>query len=145
MSNFENFEYKSPDPEPFFFEEARNNLKNGAKYSKKGEQYMGYFRIPDMFKVTFRFKSLLPTNFNTYMMTFFEPPIMEDTSFMHPSEGHHNTVYTDVVTAIGGIFKDLVGGDSEKPTTSAGGDTSSGDDSRATSSEDDFNPRGGRE
>ena len=47
-----------------------------------------------MYKLTLRFKSLIPTNFNTYMMTFWEDPMLNHS--FNEQDGHHNTAYGDV-------------------------------------------------
>jgi len=48
-------------------------------------------RIPDAYKVTFNFKSLLPNNFNQYMMTYNENDSIIDAG------------YTRHVTAVGDV------------------------------------------
>lgn len=62
------------------------------------------FRVPDAFKVSFKFKSILPTNFNTYMMSLFEPSI-ENEKIENGAHHYHNTVYADTVSAVTNAIK----------------------------------------
>ena len=62
-----------------------------------------------MYKLTFRFKSLLPTNFNTYLMTFNEKPVFEE-KFEEGNTGHFTTVYDSFVKAAGKTIRDILDG-----------------------------------
>lgn len=91
--------------------EVYGNIRN----DKPG--YIEAFRIPDMFKITFRFKSLIPSNFNTYMMSFTETPVLIDTP---ENGGHFDTIYQDLGTSLAGIVLDRIekamGGTKENPS-----------------------------
>ena len=60
-----------------------------------------------MYKLTFRFKSLIPTNFNTYMMTFWEDSMLNHS--FNEQNGHHMTVYGDIGTTLADTIKKVVG------------------------------------
>ena len=68
---------------------------------KNQDLYSEYFRIPDAFKLTFKFQSLLPTNFNTYMMTFYETPMTEE---KFENEGHHESIYGTIGDSLSVLF-----------------------------------------
>ena len=59
-----------------------------------------------MYKLTFKFKSLLPTNFNTYMMTYFEKPVLEEK--FEDEKGHFTTVYDHFGTAVAETLQEII-------------------------------------
>lgn len=61
-----------------------------------------------MYKLTLRFKSLIPTNFNTYMMTFWEDAMLNHTFEKKENKGHYETIYTDIGTTLAKTIKDTV-------------------------------------
>ena len=70
---------------------------------KNDPLFLESFRIPDMYKLILRFKSLIPTNFNTYMMTFWEDAMLNHS--FNEQNGHHETIYTDIGTTLAATIK----------------------------------------
>lgn len=62
-----------------------------------------------MYKLTLRFKSLIPTNFNTYMMTFWEDAMLNHTFEKKEDKGHYETVYTNFGTTLASTIKKEMG------------------------------------
>ena len=100
------YEDAAKELEKFSREYTRNQKNEDTKSIIDDKSYRSYFRIPDMYKLTFKFKSLLPTNFNTYMMTFFEKPVLEEK--FEDGNGHFTTIYDDFGVSVAEVLGDIV-------------------------------------